>query len=314
SSSQRDEELWLEDGNIILVTPTVQFRVYRGPLVKQSLVFRDMLSLPQPACAQSASRDASDCIVIPVSDSPQDIRHFLRVMTGQSVCFGGLNPTYDELSALIRMGHKYQCESLVNRCLAYLTRYYHDDFELWRNDEHVFSPPSFAPIHNIGIVNLARLLGPVADTMLPGALMACCTLGTEIVDGFRREDGTHETLSQADLARCYLGRAALVEANAEATLQLMQQTVAEHCRRPDRCEGVLRRILEQMTRENRQLLFSLRWDWSWTPFIDSMDGERDLCWECYKMLGKQGRQKERQRAIFDKLPHMMGVSVRGWGV
>ncbi|KAI0702670.1 hypothetical protein C8Q76DRAFT_659740 [Earliella scabrosa] len=311
--SRKDDELWLEDGNLILVTPTVQFRVYRGPLVSQSLVFRDMLSLPQPPVdAASCAPQNVPCITIPMSDSPEDLRHFLRVMTGQSVCFGGLNPTYDEISALVRMGHKYQCEKLLARCTEYLKRYYHDDFDLWRNDEHVFSPPTFKPIHNIGVVNLARLLG--ANVMLPGALMGCCTLGMEIVDGFTREDGTKEMLSFEDLARCYLGRANLVEANADATLKLLTQTLAEGCLRPERCEPTMRKILNELTGNNRKVLFNLRWDWSWSPFIDREDTERDLCWECYKMLGKHGRQKERHRAIFDKMPTMMGVTVERWGL
>lgn len=331
---QRDEELWMEDGNLILVTPSVQFRVYRGPLIGQSLVFRDMLSLPQPA-EHFASRhpscaDCIPCITIPLSDSPEDLRHFLRVMTGQSTwyvtlhvlqeplltslenSFGGLHPTFDEISALVRMGNKYQCDKLVNRCVDYLKRYYHDDFDLWRNDEAVFSPPSFKPIHNIGVVNLAQLLG--VDVILPGALMGCCMLGMEIVEGFTREDGTRETLSLEDLGRCYLGRANLLEANAEATLKLMKQSLAPGCRRPERCEPTMRKILHGLADDSQNVLFSLRWDWSWTPFIEREDKERNMCSECFKMLGKRGRQKEIHRAIFRKLPSLMGVKVERWGL
>ncbi|KAI0752020.1 hypothetical protein C8Q74DRAFT_1211638 [Fomes fomentarius] len=315
-SPQRDEELWMEDGNLILVTASVQFRVYRGPLIGQSLVFRDMLSLPQPAehpaSKHSSCADCIPCITIPLSDSPEDLRHFLRVMTGQSTCFGGLHPTFDEISALVRMGNKYQCDKLVNRCVEYLKRYYHDDFDLWRNDEAVFSPPNFKPIHNIGVVNLARLLG--VDVILPGALMGCCMLGMEIVEGFTREDGTREMLSLEDLGRCYLGRANLLEANAEATLKLMKQSLAPGCRRPERCEPTIRKILHGLAEGSQNVLFSLRWDWSWTPFIEREDKERDLCSECFKMLGKRGRQKEIHRAIFDKLPSLMGIKVERWGL
>ena len=150
------------------------------------------------------------------------------------------------------MGHKYQCDKIVNRCVEYLKRYYHDDFSLWRNDEAVFSPPKFKPIHNIGVVNLARLLG--ADVMLPGALMGCCMLDMEIVEGFAREDGTREMLSLEDLGRCYLGRAKLLEANAEATLKLLKQSVASGCQRPERCEATMRKILNELTTGSRKVL------------------------------------------------------------
>ncbi|RDX48948.1 hypothetical protein OH76DRAFT_615120 [Lentinus brumalis] len=45
----RDEELWFEDGTIVLVAGHVEFKVYVRPLIEHSPVFRDMLSLPQRA-------------------------------------------------------------------------------------------------------------------------------------------------------------------------------------------------------------------------------------------------------------------------
>ena len=73
---EQDEDFWYEDGNIILTTADVAFKVYRGPLVKHSPVFKDMLSLPQP----SSSSHAVACPVIPITDSANDLRHMLRVL------------------------------------------------------------------------------------------------------------------------------------------------------------------------------------------------------------------------------------------
>ena len=212
------------------------------------------------------------------------------------------------------MAHKYQCETLLERCMKYMSSFYHDDFTLWRNDEAVFSPPRFDRIHCIGVVNLARLLG--ADKWLPGALMACCMLGAELFDGFVREDGTRETLSLDDLGRCYLGRANLVEANATATLKLLKQTLSPDCVRPERCEPTLRKLLADLANvdEHKKTIFNLRWDWSWTPYVDRQDVERDLCWDCYRMLGKQGRQKEIHNDIYARLPELMNVKVDRWGM
>ena len=75
--TQRDEELWFEDGNIILASQDTEFRVYKGPLMKHSPVFRDMLSLPQPECVCTGSTGP---VVIRISDSSQDLRHFLRAL------------------------------------------------------------------------------------------------------------------------------------------------------------------------------------------------------------------------------------------
>ena len=78
---KKDEEFWFEDGNLLLVARDVQFRVYQGPLVAHSPVFQDMLSLPQPA-EDSVHRERHgdpSCPTVPLIDSPEDLRHFLRV-------------------------------------------------------------------------------------------------------------------------------------------------------------------------------------------------------------------------------------------
>ncbi|RDX48942.1 hypothetical protein OH76DRAFT_614497 [Lentinus brumalis] len=72
---EQDPELWFQDGTIILVAGEIAFKVYKGPLVNQSPVFSDMLSLPQPSVDVH-----QDCPVVQLLDSPQDLRHFLRTL------------------------------------------------------------------------------------------------------------------------------------------------------------------------------------------------------------------------------------------
>ncbi|KAI1795466.1 hypothetical protein LXA43DRAFT_44558 [Ganoderma leucocontextum] len=310
---QRDEELWYPDGNIVLIAREIEFRLYQGPLMEHSRVFQDMLTMPQPPpkdpSTQSDSGTSPTCVTINVDDSPEDLRHFLRVFVGKSFLYGGLHPTYHEIAACVRLADKYECTMLMQRCLEYLKRYFHDNFDSWKDDAAVFAPPQFERIHCIGVANLARLTGQ--DKMLPGALMGCCQLGTEIADGFAREDGARETLSVEDLARCFVGRAKLIEWNARATLRILHQEVHAECRQQERCGAVLLRMLRAL--EESSVLYSLRWDWSWMPWLDKEDQERELCGACYGMLGKNGRQKEQQRIIFDQLPALMKVEVKHWG-
>ena len=76
---ERDKEFWYKDGTIILMAGDFEFRVYRGPLERHSPVFRDMLSMPQPP--ESGNKDKENgCPVIPLSDSPQELRHLLRAV------------------------------------------------------------------------------------------------------------------------------------------------------------------------------------------------------------------------------------------
>ena len=77
---KHDEEFWLEDGNIILISRSTAFRIYRGLLAEQSSVFADMFT------ASSSKPDESyeGCPVIHLSESPEDLRHFLRVLLPKS--------------------------------------------------------------------------------------------------------------------------------------------------------------------------------------------------------------------------------------
>ncbi len=86
ASKRCDETLWFEDGDLVLVARNVEFRVFKGPLVAQSPLFKDMLSIPQPqdgnADAASNTRARPDIAVVHVSDSPEDIKHFLPLFIG----------------------------------------------------------------------------------------------------------------------------------------------------------------------------------------------------------------------------------------
>ena len=46
---KRHSRLWFDDGNAVIVARDgTEFRIYRGPLVMNSPLFRDLFSLPQP--------------------------------------------------------------------------------------------------------------------------------------------------------------------------------------------------------------------------------------------------------------------------
>lgn len=70
--------LWFEDGNILLRAEDVLFKVYKGFLCKQSSVFADMLSLPQPS---TAAEDLCDgCPIVRMSDASAALEVLLSAM------------------------------------------------------------------------------------------------------------------------------------------------------------------------------------------------------------------------------------------
>ena len=215
------------------------------------------------------------------------------------------------MSACIRLGHKYQCEPVVQSYISYLKKYYVDNFDAWW-DVTTFDPPGFRPIYRIGTVNLARLTG--TTSLLPVALMACCKLGAELGDGFAREDGTLETLAYDDVVRCFVGKAKLTEASFVAVHRVFRDTVASGCKHPSTCKGVLQQLLQRVV-ENEEMMEDIRalhFDDAKTGYVDAVDSGRALCAKCYEMVGEGGRQDEQRREIFQRLPEMMGIEVENW--
>ena len=80
----QDEEFWIEDGTLILVTRDVKFRVYRGVLTEHSSFFSTMLALPQPSESHPHSSDATPqpkpCPTVYLHDSSHDLRHIFRLL------------------------------------------------------------------------------------------------------------------------------------------------------------------------------------------------------------------------------------------
>ena len=81
---KRDPDLWLPDGNIVVTSRNIAFRVHKSILAHHSEVFCDLFSLPGDAPV--AVDDMMDgCQVVALdSDEPADLRHlFLVVCCGK---------------------------------------------------------------------------------------------------------------------------------------------------------------------------------------------------------------------------------------
>lgn len=70
-------ELWLDDGNLILVANRhTAFRVYAGLLASQSEIFANLFAV----ASVSPDEVYDGCPVVPVYDTPGEFAHFLRVL------------------------------------------------------------------------------------------------------------------------------------------------------------------------------------------------------------------------------------------
>src|ERR1700691_1251235 len=67
---------WFDDGNIVLEAEQTQFRVYRGILSENSVVFKDMFDLSRPG----DEREVEGCPVVHLADSADDLLIVLEVL------------------------------------------------------------------------------------------------------------------------------------------------------------------------------------------------------------------------------------------
>ena len=69
-------QLWFDDGNILIISRNVWFKLHRGILSKFSSVFRDMFELADPR----AGHNTQDCPTVEVTDSPAHLHLFFTLL------------------------------------------------------------------------------------------------------------------------------------------------------------------------------------------------------------------------------------------
>jgi hypothetical protein len=68
----KHQDLWFEDGSIVLNAENCLFRVHISQLSRHSVCFRDMFAIPQPQLD-----DQLDCPLVHLHDSPDDVANLL---------------------------------------------------------------------------------------------------------------------------------------------------------------------------------------------------------------------------------------------
>lgn len=79
ANAPKHGEPWFDDGNIVLQAELTQFKVYRGILSANSEIFRDMLTLPQPAVGLDEMQ-VEGCPVVNMSDRAEDWAYVLKAL------------------------------------------------------------------------------------------------------------------------------------------------------------------------------------------------------------------------------------------
>ncbi|KAI1781649.1 hypothetical protein LXA43DRAFT_647545 [Ganoderma leucocontextum] len=313
---EKDKEFWFDDGTVILVARNIEFRVYEGLLGGLSPVFKDMFQADGHAVrnVRVGKVQSFPCPVVHVSDSPEDLRRLLRACFSKRLgsLYKEQNPSYNEISAAIRLGDKYKITELYSQSLEYLKYYFPATFASYCALKE-YTPPGWNPFEEIGVVNLARITGNLS--ILPSAFVACiCAESTEpelegIGHGIAREDGSQERLSPGDLTVCLEGKTRLRIATITAVLRTFKLTVSPECKTPTACKKAFLDVLLNLEKKVDELVAGDPLT-RYTDFV-STPGGLAVCPSCTTMVGE--RNLKERRDVWDRLPELLNIDVPGWG-
>ncbi|TFK47453.1 hypothetical protein OE88DRAFT_1666251 [Heliocybe sulcata] len=281
------EDLWFDDGTIVLQAEQTLFRVYRGLLVQNSEIFADMFSLPT---LNSGGGDLIEgCQVVFLHDTAQELTHFLKAIFVFGYAEKMLLTDRSFYLGALKLSTKYSSQAIRRRIISELSHIFPDTWSRFRTFDSW-------PTHQVFIQNVvlgAQLacLGQ-ARTLLPSALYCFTSLSTKMIFD-------QIFFSEKEKRQCVLGREAIIAEYKKLGNEL------RNCRKSAPCDS--RRYCPTLAgwpsllAQERLLT---RADAIACPFIlhESHDLIRDegVCAACY-IKARQVYDEGRQR-IWDGLP------------
>ncbi|KAJ7184640.1 hypothetical protein C8R46DRAFT_1064691, partial [Mycena filopes] len=118
ATPQRVDELWFDDGNLVIQAGDSLYRVYRGLLATHSSVFRDMLAFPQPVDSELVD----GCPLVRLPDPDVEVTPFLKAILVPDFFMPFPAPTEcDAVVGCLRLSHKYGVDYLRKRALVHFS-------------------------------------------------------------------------------------------------------------------------------------------------------------------------------------------------
>lgn len=246
---ERSPELWYDDGTVVLQADKTLFKVYKGILSRESSLFRDMFSLPQPATGVEMYEG---CQLLKIHDDAAQMSLFLLALFS-SYDFLLSQCTCVQYTAILRVAMKYQADDLRKRILSILQRIYPDTLEGWeevnRTGEYY---PSTNLLHrlplddldaHIAVINLAQQDAD-AEAVLPAAMLRLFQRDMDVIVDAARTSG----LDAARVLEVLPAMSALARTHTFALLFSGDVRLSDDCRSVSSCFAVRRKFLIALER------------------------------------------------------------------
>ncbi|KLO07733.1 hypothetical protein SCHPADRAFT_1001440 [Schizopora paradoxa] len=134
---KRRENMWFEDGNIVLATDVHLYCVHRGVLARNSTFFKEMLELPNvgnTSNSEVGSIENGDSwegkpLVRMVGDRDEDVYHILMALYDVRFYSAHKPTTLPVFLSLIRMGTKYNFSHILDEISLHIKLAYPTDLD-----------------------------------------------------------------------------------------------------------------------------------------------------------------------------------------
>ncbi|KAK7044880.1 hypothetical protein R3P38DRAFT_3389100 [Favolaschia claudopus] len=122
-------KIWVPYGDMVLQAESTQFRVNRDVLARQSPVFSDMFSLPQP----SDEPTIEGCPVVHLFDSAKDWELLLEILYDPFKYEDAL--PFDLIASMLRLGRKYEMKTVKQNAVSRIRYEYPTRLDSWERVE-----------------------------------------------------------------------------------------------------------------------------------------------------------------------------------
>ncbi|KAJ7688022.1 hypothetical protein B0H17DRAFT_1012810 [Mycena rosella] len=304
---RRVEELWFEEGGLIIRAQACLFRVPRGILAARSPIFADMLSCPQPPDSEALD----GCPVVEIPDAAADVTVFLKAIFDSSFFEAYPHTTnFATVSAILRLSAKYEVEHLRRRALTHLSSRFpttlsdwdvraDDEGPLWRRSSW---HDDISEYICIATIQLCREIH--APWILPSAFYMFCSENPAPQVILHGTQAPHVELGDHDKAVFFAGQ--LLQHGTETKdvgRFLYFPSTIDTCVTPKRCGKARLAALEGFW-NNYQEFPSMPLDiWDENDWDDL-----GICSICRGVLEKI--HQEAREACWDRLPGVYGLPSR----
>ncbi|KAJ7062512.1 hypothetical protein C8F01DRAFT_1251334 [Mycena amicta] len=225
---RRVEELWFNDGTLVIKAENLLFRVYGGLLAKVSPIFEAMLAIPQPKDMEQID----GCPVVELPDAAHDTYPFLKALFDYRFFLPPPEKTRSRtICGVLRLSTKYEVEELKVRAFKHFATAFVLDLEAFPG-----SPTFDCRVDEfIHIVLLAREL--CVDWILPLVFYQLFKKATlvDLITGVDLGAGKVSLAAEDTIlcAREYL--AIRLQASSDICDFLWTPAKIPNCARPNRC-------------------------------------------------------------------------------